>query len=388
METNIEGKIRSKIEAILINDARGYAEIRAMASEDEPLEIDPLAEERNLYQRIINSYRSGIGEVNTLLEENVGFISALYRIAETLREKEDFREICSQTVECLLHDMGAEFCCLYFRPREEWGGNPLIVEGIKESQKLIFSHSNPSLLGNHDFAQVLDTLVDQTGEFLNVADVYREPRFHTADFPSVVRSLICLPVHLHGKPAGLLALSHSVPRAFSQNQARVLRILASMISHFLLLTGRKQASGVPMPNTHSPAAEIATLSVVLLNIDGDALLSSAAMRESVRGLRRHLVHQLHEKESLLPSGEVGILVLLPNVDWSRLLERTSQLRMAFEGWRDSLGKKAEGLRLSLGCATCVDGDELTRAIEMAGHIMQCGREDSQVCAGAPASLPV
>ena len=73
----IEERIRTRIEAILVNDARNFSEIKNMASDDEPLEAeDILADERNLYHRIINSYRSAVGEVNKLLEESIGSISA------------------------------------------------------------------------------------------------------------------------------------------------------------------------------------------------------------------------------------------------------------------------------------------------------------------------
>ena len=46
MQTDIEGKIRSKIEAILINDARTYSELRMMATGEEPFDSDPFSEER------------------------------------------------------------------------------------------------------------------------------------------------------------------------------------------------------------------------------------------------------------------------------------------------------------------------------------------------------
>ena len=38
MDTDIEGKIRDRIEAILVNDARNHAEVK-MATVDDPLEI-------------------------------------------------------------------------------------------------------------------------------------------------------------------------------------------------------------------------------------------------------------------------------------------------------------------------------------------------------------
>ena len=44
----IEDRIRTQIKAILINDAKNFDEIKRMASDDEPLDAEVLAEERNL----------------------------------------------------------------------------------------------------------------------------------------------------------------------------------------------------------------------------------------------------------------------------------------------------------------------------------------------------
>jgi hypothetical protein len=68
----IEDRIRTQIEAILVNDARNYSEIKQMAEDGEPLDASLPTEERNLYHRIINSYRNAVSEVNKLLEENIG----------------------------------------------------------------------------------------------------------------------------------------------------------------------------------------------------------------------------------------------------------------------------------------------------------------------------
>ena len=139
----IEDRIRTQIEAILVNDARNFSEIKKMAAEDEPLEADVLTDERNLYHRIINSYRNAVSEVNKLLEENIGSLSGFYRIVESIKEKEDFQEICSQIVDCILQDFGADYCSLLF-PESD---NTLCLEGIREDRKFLRIHSKTSLLG-------------------------------------------------------------------------------------------------------------------------------------------------------------------------------------------------------------------------------------------------
>jgi hypothetical protein len=378
MDADFEGKIRSRIEAILINDARNYAELKAMASEEEPLELDAFAEERNLYQRIINNYRNAIGEVNNLLEENVSLISGLCRIVEDIKEKQDFQEICSQIVNCVLQDVCAEFCSLVFRPQDEWSGNPLFIEGVREEQKLLFSHSYPTLLGSQEFAQVVERLMDEGEECVNVADVYREPNFHKVDFPSVVRSLVCIPIYVHHKPLGALVLSHSLPRFFTQNHARVLKLLASMVAHLWLMTEPREThtdlEPRPQPTFANDDSDI--LSIVLINFEREgSLRSPAADRELIRSLWHPRTWKLEGKESLLPHEQSGLLILLPGITEDRLFDRVARLRVSFEDWKARQGDKARGIQLSLGYANCGNGEELSGTLEVAAEMLSAGRND-------------
>jgi hypothetical protein len=386
MDADFEGKIRSRIEAILINDARNYAEMKTMASEEEPLETDPFAEERNLYQRIVNNYRNAIGEVNNLLEENVSLISGLCRIVEEIKEKEDFQEICSQIVNCVLQDVCAEFCSLVFRPQEEWSGNPLYIEGVREQQKLLFSHSHPTLLGSQEFAQVVERLMEEASGSLQIGDVYRDPRFHNVDFPSVVRSLVCIPIRVHQKPLGALVLSHSLPRFFTQNHVRVLTILASMVAHLWIMTEpRGKLTVVPPGSPPTPADdESEVLSIVLINFErAGSLRRPVADKGLIRSLSHPLSWQLIGKESLLPHEQEGLLILLPGIPEERLFDRVGRLRLAFEEWRAHQGDTAQNIQLSLGYASCASGDELSRTLEVAEQMLRAGKDDPDCTAVEP-----
>jgi len=223
---DIEHRIRNRIEAILTNDERNYAEIKRMATNDEPLEADSFAEERNLYRRIISSYRSAVSEVNKLLEENVNFLSGFYRIVESIKEKDDFQEICSQIIDCVLEDFGAEYCSLLFK--EDDGS--LCLEGINEDRKFLRIHSDASLLGSEEFERQLTCMAGESSECLSIEDVYKESRFNTLDFPGVVRSVLCLPITLRQITVGFLILSHSLPRYFHNNHIRILKILGNIIA--------------------------------------------------------------------------------------------------------------------------------------------------------------
>jgi hypothetical protein len=375
----IEDKIRTQIEAILVNDARNYSEIKNMAEEDEPLDASLPTEERNLYHRIINSYRNAVSEVNKLLEENIGSLSGFYRIVESIKEKEDFQEICAQIVDCILQDFGADYCSLLFPESED----TLCLEGIQEDRKFLRIHSKASLLGSREFENELTRMAQESPECLNIEDVYKEPRFNTVDFPGVVRSLLCLPILLHNAPVGFLILSHSLPSYFHENHIRVLKILGSFIAHLRLLHqgGRILPSLKPHPApAQDSAANLDAYSVVLMEFDTQDSYGRRVPleKEAVREIRLRLRSVLETRESILFYGERDLLVFMPGVSSEQLPARIRCLREAFHAWQMDRLEDQRTARMNLGFSVCEGEEDLSRTLEVASVVMHPDGDDEPI----------
>jgi hypothetical protein len=366
----IEDKIRTQIEAILVNDARNYSEIKKMAEDDEPLEASLPTEERNLYHRIINSYRNAVSEVNKLLEENIGSLSGFYRIVESIKEKEDFQEICSQIVDCILQDFNADYCSLLFPE----SGDTLCLEGIREDRKFLRIHSKTSLLGSREFEQQLTRMAEESGECLNIEDVYKETSFNAVDFPGVVRSVLCLPMFLHSAAVGFLVLSHSLPSFFHENHIRVLKILGSFIAHLRLLhQGGALATriGPPAAIAQESPEEQDAYSVVLMEFDTQDNYgrSIPLPREDVRAIRLQLQRALEARESILFYGERDLLAFMPGVTAEQLPSRIRMLRESFRAWQSGQAEDRANTRMNLGYSVCEGEEDLSRTLEVASLVM-------------------
>jgi hypothetical protein len=378
----IEDRIRTQIEAILINDAKNFDEIKRMASEDEPLDAEVLAEERNLYNRIINSYRNAVSEVNKLLEENIASLSSFYRIVDSIKEKKDFQEICSRIVDCILQDFNADYCSLLFPENDD----VLCLEGICEERRFIRIHTGENLLGSKEFEQELTRMAEEQGDCLYIEDVYKEAQFNTVDFPAVVRSVLCLPITLCSQPAGYLILSHSLPKFFHDNHIRVIRILGSFIAHlrFLHFNGNIQdlsalKAGSEDEFPDNPDAN----AVVLLNFDvPDGSGRRVALnRESVCEIRSRIRKVLEGKESILFYMDRELMVFLPGVSSDQLPERVRCIREAFYSWR-AVREDRKSVRLNLGFSVCEEDEDLSRMLEIASVVMHPeSDEESEFLAG-------
>ncbi len=366
----IEDRIRTRIEAILINDARNFSEIKKMADEGEPFEgAEILADERNLYHRIINSYRNAVGEVNKLLEENIGSLSAFYKIVESIKEKQDFHEICSQIVSCLLQDFGADYCGLFFPD----GDGTLRLEGIYEDRKFLRIHFKSSLLGNKEFERELTRMAGESPDCLNIEDVYKEPRFNAVDFPGVVRSILCLPILIHDAPVGFLVLSHSLPSYFKDNHVRVLKIIGSFIAHLRLLH-RYGGDAVPAAAPAFSAADVSekpdAYAVALLEFDGPDTYGRRVPlnAKSVREIRTRIRSTLGERESVLFYGERELMVFMPGVTAELVAARVRALRETFNRWRGERLDERRDIRINLGFSVCGGEEDLVRTLEVASLV--------------------
>jgi hypothetical protein len=365
----IEDRIRNQIESILINDAKNFKEIKAMASEDEPLDAEVLAEERNLYNRIINSYRNAVSEVNKLLEENIASLSSFYRIVDSIKEKRDFQEICSRIVDCILQDFGADYCSLLFPEND----GTFCMEGICEERKFIRIHTGDNLLGSKEFERELTRMAVESGDCLYIEDVYKESQFNTVDFPAVIRSVLCLPITLGNQPVGFLILSHSLPKYFHDNHIRVIRILGSFIAHLRML----HCSGsLPdfsklgsVPNEDDSYDSDAN-AVILLNFD---LPESSGRRvplnrESVCEIRSRIRRKLQDRESVLFHRDRELMVFLPGVSSDALPQRVRCIREAFYSWRAGRDDRKK-VGMNLGFSVCEEDEDLARMLEVASVVM-------------------
>ncbi len=374
---DIESRIRSRIESILVNDERNHAELKAMACQDEPFDDDPFEEERNLYQRIINSYRSAVNEVNGLLEENVGFLSGFYRIIEGIKSRRDFQEICSVIVDCVLSDFGAEYCSIILYESRPSGQARFCLEGVQEDRKFVYCHSSESLLGNADFEAEVAKLVADSPRILNIPDVYREPRFNTIDFPGVVRSLTSLPITGNGAVLGALLLSHSLPRYFNDNHIRVLRILAGMIAHLRMLAFNPgEAPAAPPPGDPAVMQEDVVSVVVLQFEAADTGTRAAAFGPEFLGAARSgLAAGTGPGESLLVYDEESLLLLLPGTGAEALPARVRHLREIYQAWRAGQSVGFQSIRMNVGYSTCDKGEGLSKTLEIAALAMRPDLDD-------------
>jgi hypothetical protein len=375
----IEERIRTRIEAILVNDAKNITEIKRMASTDDPFDANILADEYNLYQRIINSYRSAVNEVNKLLEENIGSLSSFYQIVENIKEKQDFKEICSRIVDCLIQDYKVDYCSLLFPEGDE----TLFVEGICEERKFFRIHSQPSLLKSKEFEFELTRLSAGNCDYLMIEDIYKDLHFSAYDFPVVFRSILCLPILLSNKPVGFLILSHSRPGFFNANHTRVLKILGGLIAHLRLLHdgGRIEVS----PNlqffpSESSADRPDIYSVVLMEFESRGAYGSRMPldKDIVREIRRRIRRVLAPEEFILFYEDRALLVLLPGVGSELLSTRILGLRQAFCGWQAEDLEIRSNTQIHLGFSVCEGDVDLSRTLEMATLAMHPDSEEFSV----------
>jgi hypothetical protein len=367
---DLETRIRSRIETILASDARQHAHLRSMLAEDEPLQEDPFEEERNLYQRIISNYRSAVNDVNALLEENIAFLSLFSRIVDNIKGKGDFHEICSVVADALLQDLGVEYCGVILFGDE--GGDAMYLEGIREDQKFLCLHSERHLLGSREFEEAARALVREAPECAYIPDVTREARFRSIDFPSVVRSLVCLPVVLGSRPVGALLTGHSLPRFFNDNHLRLLKILSGIVSHSRCLTDARASCNRDDTRAAARGPQSDVIALVIMSFDskGAEHAGGSPDRETLMELRSRLTRCLEPHEIIVLYDERQLLMLSPGTPGECIPPRVARLQEAFRAWHAEQPERLRGLRMSIGYSACEATGDIARTLEIASIMIR------------------
>jgi len=377
MET--EEWIRKRLESILASDARNHAEVRRVASEEGFSAAEGSGEERDLYQRVIHTYRNAIAEVNRRFEENVWFLSGFYRILESIKEEGDFQETCLRIVDCVLQEFGAEYCALVVSSDSTLDLPGLCVEGVQETEKFISVHSGPLLAGSEEFGQILMSLAEEEPTGTAINDVYVDARFQAVDFPSVIRSLVCLPITLRRKTIGFLVLAHSIPCHFNSDHARTLRILAELLANVRRLTSSRPAEphSVLSPRPAPESVDDGVLSVVLMGFEtpGPGGKYVPLDRETVLILRRWIAPDLTGRECALFYGEKSLLLMLPGTTADVLLSRIRDFQSAFLDWKRGQSDKWQATRMNVGYSTCRADKDLLQTLHAASAVMHAEPEE-------------
>ncbi len=368
-----DDRIRSRIEAILTNEARNRAEVQRVTSEEGVCRAENPDEERDLYLRVISTYRSAIAQVNSRLEENVWFLSGFYRILENIKEQGDFREICLRVVDSVLQEFGAEYCAVVISRDQATPEDPFIVEGISEGERFVRIHSSVSLAGSEQLPALLKAVAIESPDGIAMGDVYRDPRFEAIDFPSVIRSLACLCIALHKMPVGLLVLGHSYPQRFNEDHIRILRILAGLLAHARRLSagGTSRAESSPLsPEFGRPEREgILSLVILELQAPGPANNYQPMDRDAILSFRRWIDRELASRESVLLYMEKQLLVLLPGTPNEEVPARVGELQRVFERWKAEQGERASASKMDIGYSTCRTDEDLASMLEVAAAVM-------------------
>ncbi len=368
-----DDRIRSRIEAILTNEARNRAELHRVASEEGVCGAENPDDERDLYLRVISTYRSAIAQANSRLEENVWFLSGFYRILENIKEQGDFREICLRVVDSVLQEFGAEYCAVVILQDHVTPEDPFIVEGINEGERFVRIHSSLSLAGSEQLPVLLKAVANESPDGIAMGDVYRDPRFEAIDFPSVIRSLACLCITLNKMPVGLLVLGHSYPQRFNEDHIRILRILAGLLAHARRLTaggrGSLEASPVSSGSNRPERDGILSLVILELQVPGPVNNYQPMDRDAILSFRRWIDRELASRESVLLYMETELLVLLPGTPNEEVPVRVGKLQRIFEGWRAEQGESASAAKMDVGYSTCRTDEDLASMLEVAAAAM-------------------
>jgi hypothetical protein len=360
----IEEAIRARLESILANDARNQVEVSIFTGDSKSHDNLP-DQERVIYERIIDTYRTAVREVNGLFEEHVAFLSGFSQLVENVSDKSDLQVVCSYILDCVLQDFGAEYCGLVFFETDNLP-EPISLEGTREEWKFLTIHSRPEILGNQQMQEVLSRLALEAQDSFSIDDVYREPEFARVDFPSVVRSIACVPVASGTINAGLLVAGHSRPRYFTPNHLRVLKILAGFVAHVrFLIKGKCQEVPAVSPDVLQPED---VLSVALVDFQVSLLDRWVVPPLSLlSSLRTRFYRAVEGMGSVVFHGDRQLLVLLPGLPRNKMHGMAARLKQEFLKWKSDQNGTLPAVKMNLGYLTCEGDMDLERVLDSIHH---------------------
>ena len=181
--------------------------------------LGEVTRERNLYAKTL-------AEANRLYEEKVKELNALRRVGDSLRSVPSVRRVCCVIVDTLVEEVGAENCSLMLLDRDEGTLSIKAARGRRDAQARYFEGTGPE--GRFKLGEGVAGWVAEHAEPVLITDTAQDDRFRPGEAGGLdIRSLLCLPLIEGSRVWGVLNLSHSDINAFTEDNERILLIIAS-----------------------------------------------------------------------------------------------------------------------------------------------------------------
>ena len=186
-------------------------------------QVKRLTDERDLFARLLE-------ESHHRFEDKIKELSLLKRIGDIISSSFDIELVCRNLAQSIIEETSAENCSLMLMDRD---GQHLIL-------KVACGNPDRKIAFFDDFkkANVIFTLgegvagkVALEGKAIVIDDVKSDERFdHTKKSSLPIASLLCCPLVMQNQVMGVINLSSSCPRAFSQNDLRIITMFSAFVS--------------------------------------------------------------------------------------------------------------------------------------------------------------
>ena len=180
--------------------------------------LEEVRQERDLYSQTL-------ADANRLYDAKLRELAALHRVSTILRNVQSSRQVCTGIVDIMVEEVGAANCSLMCLDRAIGRLTIRAARGQSDHAARYFDAESAPV--SFSVGEGVAGWVAQHAEPVLIPDVGRDPRFKPFEIPeSSVRSLLCLPLVEGDQVWGVLNLSHPDLDAFTEDNERILSIVA------------------------------------------------------------------------------------------------------------------------------------------------------------------
>ncbi len=182
-----------------------------------------VTEERNLFARLLE-------ESQHRFEDKIKELSLLKRIGDIVSSSFDIELVCRNLAQSIIEETSAENCSLMLKDPD---GQHLILKVAcgSRDRKIAFFDDLKKASVIFTLGEGVAGKVALEGKAIVIDDVKNDERFdHTKKSALPIASLLCCPLVLQNQVMGVINLSSSRPRAFSQNDLRIISMFSAFVS--------------------------------------------------------------------------------------------------------------------------------------------------------------
>jgi len=188
-------------------------------------------EKAQIYKNYTGIYLRALDGTERFYEISIRALSALIKVGKIEEEVKDVYTLCKKTLDIFAQELEFENCSIMLKDSDN--EHLILMAGRGRGDKYVTKSWKKGR--RIKIGEGVAGRVAETGEYIFISDVTKDPRFKQISMNVEITSLLSIPLKNDKEIFGVINFSHPLLEAFDENKINLMVLLSSFVGQMIML---------------------------------------------------------------------------------------------------------------------------------------------------------